>query len=108
MELLEYMLATDKTIEVFAKDSTISNHSLFFYRRKQVSPGLLNALKIFAASGGNVSLVEMLSKKDLKALNEMVKKRKLDLENPKQKNKISDDLSDLEMAISETLKKAKK
>lgn len=108
MELLEYMIDTEKTLEAFANESTVSMPSLFLYRRKRVSPGLLTALKIFAASGGNVSMVEMLSTKDLKALNEMVKKRKFDMENPKQKNKISDDLSDLEMAISETLKKAKK
>jgi len=74
MILSEYIFRAKKTQPILASECLISERSIANYSSRIRSPGLLNALKMYASSGGSVSFVEMLSKKDLEELQTVLRR----------------------------------
>lgn len=68
MNLEEYLWRTRKTYRMFAEETTSSTQGMTQYVNKRHSPSLLTAMKIYAASGGKVSLIELMSTSDMKEL----------------------------------------
>lgn len=76
MNLEEFLWRARKTYRQFAAEAGTSQQGMCQYVAKKHSPGLFCALKIHVASGGKVSLIELLSMDDLNELQEMIQELK--------------------------------
>jgi len=101
MELSEFLDKENLSIRDFSRICQVSSHSIFVYKHKTRSPSLYTALKIYAATGGNVSLVELLSLDDLDDIKGLIEK----LTKP---TRLEIDLKDLKEAIEFSLGHVKK
>ena len=72
MKLEEYLWRTRKSYRDFSQEADICYQGLPQYVNKSHSPGLLNTLKIYVASDGNVPMVELLSNSDIAKLQDFL------------------------------------
>lgn len=98
MILKEYLERSKTTLKEFAVKSGISVPSIYAQVKQKGTPGLLLAMKIYVTSGGNVSLIELLSQADMEEINALIIKIK-------GLPKITDDLTAIETSINTLLGK---
>jgi hypothetical protein len=80
MNLEEFLWRMKKTYREFSDEADISYQSLVHYCPRDHSPGLFVALKLYAAAGGKVSFIDMLSIDDLSKFEQaldLIKEKKI-------------------------------
>lgn len=66
-------------MEEFAKEIGCHKNALHQYRKKQTSPKLATAIKIYMLTKGQVSLLELLSENDQKEIENWLQEKNLTL-----------------------------
>jgi len=68
MDIDEYLWRKRRTVRSFAIELGITDNSVLKYKHKRGTPRLLIALKIVKASGGEITLEELLTKEEAEEL----------------------------------------
>ena len=72
MDLKEYLWRNQRTLSSLAEEVGVSENSLIHYKLRRRTPNLLLALKIVKATDSQVTLYELLSKKDADEFQKLV------------------------------------